>query len=293
MPVTHSPLRYPGGKTALAPFLAGVVHANTLQGGVYAEPYAGGAGAALELLFGEHVDSIWINDADFRIYAFWVSILDHTKRFLDMLRKVPVGVKEWRVQRRTYLEPKRYSLLRVGFSTFFLNRCNRSGILLKAGPIGGRKQTGRWKIDARFNRAELCRKIERIAQYRDRIKVTHLDAIDFLRRKVEPCAQASRIFAYLDPPYYARGSELYLNHYGPDDHRALAEYMLQPHRFKWVISYDNVAEIRRLYRGVNQVPFNLNYSASRARVGNELLICNRSVRIPMADGCPVGLLSTA
>ena len=55
MGITHSPLRYPGGKSILSPLLGNFIEINNLLDGIYIEPYAGGAGAALKLLFSEYV----------------------------------------------------------------------------------------------------------------------------------------------------------------------------------------------------------------------------------------------
>ena len=272
MPAINSPLRYPGGKAVLTNFLADVIEVNGMQDGIYAEPYAGGAGAALNLLFAEHVDQILINDADPCIYSFWNSILTQPKRFLNLLESTPVTIDEWMRQRDIYQNPKRHSGIKVGFSTFYLNRCNRSGILMNGGPIGGFDQKGNWKIDARFNKENLIDRIKKIFYYRDRINVSNLDAIQFLNKKVVEHKMVDRIFVYLDPPYYVKGSTLYLNHYLHDDHVALAKFIRQDNKFKWIMSYDNTDAINELYASNERVAFNLNYSANKAKVGSELLI---------------------
>ena len=285
MATSHSPLRYPGGKQILSRVLAHLVALNKRGGGIYAEPYAGGAGAALSLLYGGHVNHLMLNDADKRIYAFWKSILDETDAFLRLLRDVPLTPTEWRRQREIYQRSAEYSRLRVGFATFYLNRCNRSGIIGNAGMIGGLKQTGKWKLDARFNRQVLAERIERVASYRHRIKVSPFDAITFLKRLAKHPTMADRGFVYLDPPYFGKGSQLYLNHYHADDHQALASHLAAGVPFKWVMSYDNVTSIRKLYRtGFSQVTFNLGYSASEFRVGTELLIHDDTLRFPIAWG---------
>jgi len=170
--------------------------------------------------------------------------------------------------------------LRLGFATFYLNRCNRSGIIGNAGLIGGVKQSGKWKLDARFNRGELARRIGRLALYADRIELFNLDAMDFLRNYVSKPKVAQKSFVYLDPPYFAKGSQLYLNFYCPDDHRCLARYLRREAKFLWVMSYDNVPEIRALYGDFAQIPFNLGYSAREWRLGKELLIFKRRVAFP-------------
>jgi DNA adenine methylase len=280
MPTPHSPLRYPGGKQILAKVIAHLIHLNRAQGGVYAEPYAGGAGAALALLFGEHVDRILINDADPCIYAFWNAAVNQTERFVDLIHTTPLTVAEWRRQRHIYQHPRSHSAIKVGFATFYLNRCNRSGIIGNGGPIGGIGQKGKWKIDARFNRDELGNRLRKIALYKERISVFGLDAVDFLKAHVAPLTPGTRTFVYLDPPYFAKGQDLYLNHYKPDDHATLADYVKGEAKFTWVMSYDDVPEITGLYTGMRQVPFHLDYSARDRRTGGEVLISRQSVRFP-------------
>ena len=275
MPTTLSPLRYPGGKTSLARFLKDVILTNRLTGITYAEPYAGGAGAALELIFSETVDRIIINDKDPHIYAFWASVLSWKKRLVELIVSTPVTIDSWHEQRHIYLNYKRYSRLKVGFATFFLNRCNRSGILMNAGPIGGKTQSGKWKLDARYKKDELVKRIESIHRYRDRIAVYNFDALEFLN-KIHANLLSTELFLYLDPPYYVRGKELYLNHYQHEDHTKLASFVNNL-KAPWILTYDNTPEIRDLYRSYEIVMFNLNYSANAKRTGEELMIFDRNL----------------
>lgn len=276
----HSPLRYPGGKQILAGILGHLIRTNGREGGIYAEPYAGGAGAALTLLFGEHVRRLLLNDADPSIYAFWYSVLNCTDDFLKTLEGVPLTVDEWHRQREIYLRPSMHSRMELGFATFYLNRCNRSGIIGNAGIIGGQEQGGKWKLDARFNKAELARRVKRIALYRRRISLFNLDAVDFLQSHIASPVVARDVFVYLDPPYYSKGSQLYLNFYEPDDHRDLATYIAGQRSFLWVISYDDVRDIRSLYSDFRQIRFGLGYSASARRAGREILIISDKMKFP-------------
>ncbi len=277
-----SPLRYPGGKAKLAEFLAGVLCANGLHDGAYVEPYAGGAGAALSLLFGEYVERIVLNDADPCVFAFWKSILDRPKQFIKLVRDTAVTVSEWYRQRQVYCRRSHHSRLRVGFATFFLNRCNRSGIIVNGGPIGGYHQSGEWKLDARFNRDDLVRRIEKIAAYNGRIAVHNLDAIDFLKGIVKKMVDLEKVLVFLDPPYYAKGSQLYLNYYEHKDHARLARFIKNQRAFRWLMTYDDVSEIRILYENRQCIPFNVTYSAYRRRRGRELLICGEGLEVPDA-----------
>lgn len=278
----YSPLRYPGGKQVLARVLAHLIRINGREGGVYVEPYAGGGGAALALLYWGHVERILINDLDRRIHAFWQSILFETDAFVDLLHRTPLSVGEWRRERDIYQRWWRHSALRVGFATFYLNRCNRSGIIESGGPIGGQRQDGRWLIDARFNRAALEARIRRVAQFKERITLTCEDASAFLVRRVTRFDALRKTFVYLDPPYFNKGRDLYLNHYKENDHAALARVLPRKGSFSWVMSYDDVPQIRQLYRTLRQVRFDLGYSARACRKGNELLILHPGLVLPPA-----------
>ncbi len=158
--IFYSPLRYPGGKTKIAPFIKELFYENNLVGMDYVEPYAGGAGAALTLLFEEYVSTITINDYDRSIYAFWHSIINNTEEFCEKISKTPIDVETWLVQKEIQKNKTNETLFSLGFSTFFLNRTNISGVI-KGGVIGGKKQTGKYKIDARFNKSDLISKIHR------------------------------------------------------------------------------------------------------------------------------------
>ncbi len=179
-----SPLRYPGGKKNQYRFITELLRQNSLVDGIYIEPFAGGAGAALELLMSEYVQHIYLNDLDPHIYLFWKTILNQTDEVLYIIKHIDVTVDEWKRQRLIYKQPTEYTDIQVGFSTFFLNRCNRSGIL-GGRPIGGLDQRGKWKIDARFNRKNLIERIKTISFYKDRIHVFGIDAKVFLETIVQ------------------------------------------------------------------------------------------------------------
>jgi len=280
MGYTQSPLRYPGGKSSFSGLLAEFIELNDLQDGIYVEPYAGGAGAGLNLLFSEHVSRLILNDADRSLYLFWKSVLFDTERFIKLINDTPISIDEWQRKKEIIKNTQSHSELEVAFSTFYLNRCNRSGIL-NAGPIGGKSQTGKWRLDARFKKESLIKKIQKIAFYSSRISIHNLDAIEFIERYVLSLTKTNnRLLVYLDPPYYSKGDQLYLNYYTTEDHAKLAEFINGQCGFKWIVSYDDVSQIRQLYsdRAINRV--SLYYSAHRAKIGSELVIFSPNSVIP-------------
>ncbi len=230
---------------------------NKISDGSYVEPYAGGAGAALYLLFSGYVNHIIINDADTAIYGMWHSILHNTSDFLYKLEDTPVNIESWDRQKNIINNPDSYSLLDLGFAAFFLNRTNISGVI-KGGVIGGREQKGNYKIDARFNKAELARRIRHIAGHKNNIDVYNCDAMDFLNKINENLPPKSMI--YFDPPYYQKGSQLYRNYYRHDDHVAIAGKIKNINR-PWLVTYDNCEQIKNLYNDCPGGKFNLIYTA--------------------------------
>ena len=231
---------------------------NKISGGSYVEPYAGGAGAALHLLFSGYVNHIIINDIDTAIYGMWYSILHNTSDFLNKLEDTPINIESWDRQKNIINNPGSYSLLDLGFAAFFLNRTNISGVI-KGGVIGGREQKGNYKINARFNKTELTRRIKHIAGYKNNIDVYNCDAMNFIDKINDNLPSKSMI--YFDPPYYQKGSQLYRNHYRRDDHVAIAGKIKNINR-PWLVTYDNCEQIRKLYNDCPGGEFNLIYTAS-------------------------------
>lgn len=280
--VHYTPLRYPGGKAKLAAFVKAIIEQNDLADGHYVEPYAGGAAVALELLFHEYVSHIHINDVSRPVYAFWKSVLDHTDHLAKLIRDTRLTVAIWDKQKRILAHPNDYDDVKLGFATFFLNRTNRSGIL-NGGIIGGRDQSGPWKIDARYNAAELIFRIESIAKLRRRICLSCDDAMNFLRAQVRTLPAKSLV--YLDPPYYVKGKDLYLDYYTHEDHERIAEWVTERiRRQKWIVSYDNVDSIHALYRRHRYILYELGYSARTVRTGSEVMFFCDALEIP----APVG-----
>ena len=267
-----SPLRYPGGKAPLATLLSQTIELNGLTGCSYFEPFAGGAGAALRLLREGAASEIYLNDLDPHIYSFWRAVLYESERFADAVLSVPVTLPEWKRQQQICISADSTQTFALGFATFYLNRCNRSGIILGSAPIGGYAQTGKWKMDARYYRKTLAERVLAIGRQREQIHVSNMDALDFLVTCLPIKDEQKPSFAYLDPPYHEKGNRLYLSFYSDEDHRALAQYIQEQDSLPWVISYDDSEYIRELYSTCNISRLSLRYSLQRRRKTQELLI---------------------
>lgn len=271
-----TPLRYPGGKGKFAHFVKQVFESNHLLDGHYAEPYAGGAGVALELLFHEYASNIHINDYDPAVHAFWVAAVCHTDDLCRLIADTDVNMENWHKYKAIMDNSSEASTLDLAMATFFLNRTNRSGIL-KAGVIGGKAQLGKWKLDVRFNKQDLIRRIDLVGRYKNRIKVYNLDAAEFLTTVVSKLPQKS--LTYLDPPYYVKGSGLYRNFYNHDNHVEIANALKNVDR-PWIVSYDNVPEIKQIYSPYRQDEYFLSYTAQEKRKGSEVMIYGPMINTP-------------
>jgi len=275
----YSPLRYPGGKRKLANYIKLVVGQNDLLGGQYVEPYAGGSAVALALLFEGYVSHVHINDLCRSVYAFWYAVLNETESLCSRIRSIPVTMDEWYRQRAIQEQACEVPLLDLGFSTFFMNRTNRSGIIT-GGVIGGKDQNGPYKLDARYNIENLVDRIRRVASYRDQISIYNEDAADLIT-KVLPNL-TTRALVYLDPPYYSKGKDLYQNNYEYEDHKRISGMFANVQQ-SWIVTYDNTPEIMELYRDYRHIVYHFHYSAADRYKSSEVMFFCSSLNAPSVD----------
>lgn len=270
-----SPLRYPGGKARLAPYLARVLAAQSSTIDTYCEPYAGGAGAGLQLLADGHVSKLIINDLNPGVAAFWRSAFFKTDALIESIADCTVDIHNWHEQRAIYLDPSKYDDLKLGFATFFLNRTNRSGIL-SARPIGGLDQTGNWGIDARFNKPDLVRRLKYLRTLASQVSVREEHAIELIRtlgRRRRP------VLLYVDPPYVVPGEELYMTDHSWPEHQRLERVLTKsPH--PWILTYDADKRTRDLYRDFRCLRFGISHTAHVQKIGREFMFFSKRLRVP-------------
>lgn len=269
---TLSPLRYPGGKAALAGFFTDIISTLNITDACYIEPYAGGAGAGVALLHENVVQHLIINDIDPAVHAFWKAVTENNSEFVKLVSITPLTIAEWHRQRAVYRAQDENDPLSLGFAFFYLNRTNRSGIL-NAGVIGGQRQEGKYKIDARFNRSTLIERLTTIGSLASRITVSDSDG----RTVIQQHANDERAFMYIDPPYVQAGSKLYLNAFDGRDHKALSTIVKAVSKAHWLVTYDTSPLVERLYQDQFQCRLELTYAARHPGKAEELLIASSSV----------------
>lgn len=273
----YSPLRYPGGKTKIAPLIKVMIKKST-RPLVYVEPFVGGGGVALDLLINGDVESIVINDYDKSIYSFWRAVLTSPNKFIDLIFKTPITIEEWEKQRQIYLTRNNKYSLELGFATFYLNRTNHSGII-KAGPIGGIEQNGEYKINARYNKYDLVKKIRLISKYKNKIRLYNKEIRTFID-KVLPKYQNH--FIYFDPPYYKKGKDLYKNFFIDKDHIELSEKIKNISDY-WIVTYDNEERIKEIYEDYQIRTYLINHSAANSGKSEEIIFLSNNSLWPSEE----------
>ena len=274
MPITYTPIRYPGGKSKIYPLVDSIIEASGLVGCAYAEAFCGGAGLAAKLLLKGRVSRIVLNDLDPAVYSMWDCIVNHPDELCGFIEGAELSVAEWERHRKVLLSSDGPSV-ELGLSAFYLNRTNRSGIL-RGGPIGGRSQESAYGIGARFNRPALVGKVRALAARAADIELRNMDARDFIDGVL---SGMEGVFANFDPPYVVKGPGLYHNAYGEEDHLALAE-RIGSCSFPWIVTYDAVGLVDEVYGGFDRYTMGIGYSAARAKRGSEILVAGPGVSVP-------------
>lgn len=283
MPVTKSPLRYPGGKTQLYSFVKNLLKINKIENRIYCEPFSGGAGVAMELLLNNEVDKVILNDIDIGIYSIWKAIIDETEEFLELIECTDITIDNWRQQKKMYeenIDKNEYSI-ELGFAAFFLNRTNRSGII-NGGPIGGQKQLSKYKIDCRFNKNNLKEKIIDISREKERIELYQKDCKNLISEVLVNLPK-NQLFTFFDPPYFKQGKNLYYNAFKYKDHVDLRERIKLMNQYYWITTYDFQPEIEEIYKDFNSLIYKIRYSANRYRKEKEILFYNKGTKVQSFD----------
>lgn len=273
MKPTPTPLRYPGGKAWLAHYVEKFISFNKLEVDTLVEPFAGGAAVSITLLQKSIIEQAYISEIDPLIVAFWEATLNRTEELIEIVLSMSVDLETWHYM-RGYLQEKsttNLDVVELAAAFLFLNRTSYSGII-KAGPLGGKDQRSRYKINCRFNKPRIAKKIEAIGELKGRLNVIKSDGLELMEKMAS--SRFESIVFYVDPPYYGAGKDLYRHYFTDKEHIELSVFLESVDK-PWLLSYDNADFIKELYKHKTKSPIYTDYQSGHFKKGvKELLISN-------------------
>jgi DNA adenine methylase len=278
-----SPLRYPGSKRKLVGYLRQVIEANNLHPELFVEPFAGGASVALQLLRDDVVHNIGLIELDPLVASFWEVVFHDAEWLMGQVETIDVTIEKWHDFKQKQADGQLLTNRARALACLFLNRTNFSGFMARnVGPIGGRSQNSKYKIDCRFTKPTLIHRIKQISAYQDRVEFvwncSWADGLADVRRSQAAGDFPQNILFYLDPPFFEQAETLYTHYFTDNDHRDLRDELLQL-EMPWILSYDSVAKVKELYNGdkANSAHIELLYNGSALNGGKkarEVIITN-------------------
>lgn len=281
-----SPLRYPGGKTQLYTFISYIIEENNYT--TFYELCAGGANLSLLLLKNKIVNKVIINDYDKGIYSLFFNTLNYPKKLIELIKTVPFDFNDeyspsflayyHKIKKHYNDNLNQYTNtdINLAFETLFLNRTNYSGIIIKSNPIGGLQQNGKYKLNCRFNKKALIKKINLIHTFKNNIILKNQDINQFLASN--KFNQNTLIF--IDPPYVKQGNSLYTCGFNSKQHQQLADN-IKKIKSPYIITYDDDKLIQNIYSHQNMYYYSLKYSSNNKNKGNhfELMITSSNLHL--------------
>ncbi len=249
-------LRYPGGKSKIQKqIISRLKPYSDLE---YREPFFGGGSIGLNF----NSAKMWINDLDPGIFSLWYSVINYHEKLKYLTRQFVPSVEKFDQFKKDLLEGTVIDTIEFGFKKLAIHQISYSGLGVKSGgPLGGREQKSNYKIDCRWSPDYICKKIDILNSYFNKIdiKCTQLDFASVIEN------EDNLALIYLDPPYYVKGNELYQFGLNEKDHVRLAE-CLRKTNHKWFLSYDDCKEIRDLYSWANIEEIDLVYTITGLKV---------------------------
>ncbi len=282
-----SPLRYPGGKATLAPWLGELFaeQAGRMDIEIWMEPFAGGAGAALALLEQDIIGEAWLIDQNPAIATFWATVMNDTEVFAARIERTTPTIEPWETSRAILAAPDAAGRFELAYAAFIVNRCSRSGMITaSSGPIGGKSQSGPWAISSRFNVKALADRIRHVGAHRGRIRTLYGDGISFVE-ELRGSGVSDEVFLFVDPPYIAEGNRLYAHGMDQAAHQRLAD-ALNSTDARWLLTYDNHPDVReRLYPQRRVIDYSIRNTTGKARRATELAVLSDNLQFD-AIGIP-------
>ena len=71
-----------------------------------------------------------------------------------------------------------------------------------------------------------------------------------------------------------------MNYYKEDDHQEVSKKIKEIESARWIVSYDNVPKIKKLYEDVRNHEYKIPYIAHTPRKGKEILFFSNNLLVP-------------
>jgi DNA adenine methylase len=230
-------IRYPGSKDKHLRFLESYFPSFNYEKGI-CEPFAGTASVTFYMLQGKFVDYYHINDFDSGIAALWNTVKTQPEDLKQKIKSYKPNVKDF----YKFKNEEADNDFDKAFQKIVIHQISFSGLgMMAGGPLGGREQKGAYNVLSRWRPEKISANIEKCSNLLNSAdgKITNESWETVLTE-----ANDNGRFIYLDPPYYERGANLYIA--GDIDHAAMAEELQS--KDNWLLSYNDLPEIRKLYK---------------------------------------------
>ena len=241
--------RYPGGKLRLMKKInlnlkksLSSLNVNEIKKIHIGDVFVGGGGSLINMAKDFPNAKFSINDKNFNVYTFWKFFCNinenELENFLNKLKKTKPSLSLY--EEIFYSKPD--NDFDIAFKTFFLNKTSYNGYITNYLPIGGKNQTGKWKVDCYWNYKTFRKNFETTFNLlKNRIiKIENNNFSDFLLNNEFD-------FIYADPPYIKYGTQWYGIDFTLDDFFYLVDCLEQSSK-EFAISIDNNINIINKYK---------------------------------------------
>jgi DNA adenine methylase len=155
--MTRTPFRYAGSKNKMLPILMEHLDPLLVKNDSFCDVFVGGGSVLLEVAAKYPKMKLFANDKDKWVSSFWSIVAsDDFQKLNELIERLeaPPTIELFYKLRET--APK--NDIDNAYRALFFNRTCFSGIL-SSGPIGGKQQKSKYKVDCRFNFTKLKKKI--------------------------------------------------------------------------------------------------------------------------------------
>jgi len=250
----NSPLAYIGGKSKLSDTIIKMIPEHQ----AYCEAFCG---AAWVFFRKDPSKYETINDLDSDLVCFYRVLQNHPEEFLRQFKWL-LSSREWFEDWKRQQAAGGLTDIQRAARYYYLQRHSFAG-RVRARTFG----TG----PMRRPRVNLLRMEEELSEVHLRIATVTIENLpwqEFVRRYDRP-----QTFFYLDPPYYK--APYYEHNLELEDYKEMAE-ILAALKAKFILSINDLPEMRAVFEGFNIKPVELKYSVSKGKQteAKELLINN-------------------